>query len=512
MGSNTTDETLALVKAAQGVAMPDDVLKQFTQPSTATTGLQAYNLEAPSKKLYPVLTPLRNDIPRESGGFAIQANWKAITNINVGNQRAGVSQGQRGGVINHAVAEYLAAFRGFGLENYVTFEGNYASKNFEDVKALAVQTLLEATMIQEERLILGGNTSVALGTTPTPTLAASTTGGTLATQTLSVICVALGLQAYLDVAGVNNGGIGQSLAIASAVVPAQITRTNADGTTDTFGGGSGQKSANATVSVTGPNGSATAYVTPVVGAVAYAWYWGAAGSEVLGAVTTINSVSITATAAGTQTAASLPSSDSSTSSLDFDGLLAQTVKSGNNGYVATMATGTAGTGTGLTADGAGGIVEFEAAFVSFYTKYRLSPQKAYVNVQELVNISKKIIGNSGAPLLRLTVDLDKVAQGMTQGLTAGTKVGAYVNKLTGDIVELVVHPNMPPGTVFFYTNRLPYPLANVPAVARMLMRQDYYQLEWPLRTRKYEYGVYADGVLQHYAPFSMGIITNIANA
>ena len=45
----------------------------------------------------------------------------------------------------------------------------------------------------------------------------------------------------------------------------------------------------------------------------------------------------------------------------------------------------------------------------------------------------------------------------------------------------------------------------------MLMRQDYYSLEWPLKTRKYEYGVYADGVLQHFAPFSMGIITNIGN-
>ena len=120
------------------------------QPSSATTGLQAYNLEAPSKKLYPVLTPLRNTIARVSGGFAIQANWKAITNINVGNVRAGVSEGKRGGVITHALSEYLASFRGFGLENNTTFEAGYASKNFEDTKALAVQTTLESTMIQEE--------------------------------------------------------------------------------------------------------------------------------------------------------------------------------------------------------------------------------------------------------------------------------------------------------------------------------------------------------------------------
>jgi len=44
-----------------------------------------------------------------------------------------------------------------------------------------------------------------------------------------------------------------------------------------------------------------------------------------------------------------------------------------------------------------------------------------------------------------------------------------------------------------------------------LLRADYYQIDWPLITRKHQYGVYCDGVLQHYAPFSMGIISNISN-
>jgi hypothetical protein len=502
---NTTQETLDLLKAAQ--ATPDDIIKSFVQPSTATTGLQAYNLEAPSKKLYPILTPLRNAIPRVGGGFAIQANWKTITNINVANVRAGVSEGKRGGVINYALNEVFAAFRGYGLENSVTFEANYASKNFEDVKALAVQQTLEATMVQEERLILGGNTSVAMGTTPTPTLSAGT-GGTLADATYSVICVALGLQAYLDTVGVNNGSIGQYFDASTATVPGEITRTNADGSTDTFGGGSARKSTNATIAVDASNdGSVTASVAPVNGAMGYAWFFGAAGSEKLVAVTAINSVVITANAdAGAQAATTLPASDQSTSALDFDGLLYQAFKPGSNAYIKVMPTGTAGAGTPLTSDGAGGIVEFEEAFVNFYNKYRLSPDVMYVSSQELVNITKKIVANGGAPLLRLTMAADQ--QGSIQ---AGVVVGQYLNKVTGQQVALRVHPNLPAGTIFMYTSTLPYPLSNVSNVAQMLMRQDYYQLEWPLKTRKYEYGVYADGVLQHYAPFSMGIITNIAN-
>lgn len=500
-----TNETLELLKSAQ--ATPDDIIKSFVQPSTATTGLQAYNLEAPSKKLYPVLTPLRNTIARNSGGFAIQANWKAITNINVQNTRAGISEGKRGGKIQHDTQEYFASFRGFGLENDVTFEASYASKNFEDVKALAVQQTLEATMIQEERLILGGNTSVAMGTTPTPTVVASDTGGTLAEATYSVICVALGLQAYLDAVGTNNGSIGQYFNAATSIVPSQITRTNADGTTDTFGGGSAKKSTASTGAVSGANGGKlTCSVASVNGAVGYAWYVGVAGSEKLVAVTNINSVVITAAAdTDAQLASTLSSVDSSTSSLDFDGLLYQAFKSGSNAYIKIMPTGTAGTGTPLTSDGAGGIVEFEEAFISFYNKYRLSPSKIYLSASDLIKITKLIVANNGAPLLRLTTDIGNPAT-----ISAGMVVGEYLNKVTGQKIPLVVHPNMPTGTIFFYTDSLPYPMSNVSVVAQMLMRQDYYQLEWPLKSRKYEYGVYADGVLQHYAPFSMGVITNIA--
>lgn len=502
----TTQETLALLKVAQ--SSPDDIIKSFVQPGSATAGLQAYNLEAPSKKLYPVMTPLRNSIARIGGGYAIQANWKAITNINVNNIRAGVGEGKRGGVIAHAQSEYFAAFRGFGLENSVTFEANYASKNFEDVKALAVVQTLEATMIQEERLILGGNTSVAMGTTPTPTLVGSTTGGTLSAATWSVICVALGLQAYLDVVGVNNGSTGQYFDAATAIVPGQITRTNADGSSDTFGGGSAQKSANATVVTTGSTSSIGASVTAVDGAVGYAWFVGPAGSERLNAVTSINSVVITAASNGAaQLASTLTAVDSSTSALDFDGLLYQAVKSGSGAYVKKMATGAAGTGTPLTSDGAGGIVEFEEAFVYFYNRYRLSPTKIYVSAQELINITKKVIANGGAPLLKLNANINA----QTNAIAAGIVVGSYWNKVTGQEVPIVVHPNMPAGTIVLYTEKLPYPLANVSNVAQMLMRQDYYQIEWPLRTRKYEYGVYGDGVLQHYAPFSMGVLSNIAN-
>ena len=503
---SATTETLELLKVAQ--ATGDQALaKYFTQTGTATQGIQAYNLEAPSKKLLPILTPLRNRIPRINGGFGVQANWKAITNINAGNVRAGVAEGKRGGAINHTLSEYNASFKSMGLENYTTFEAENAAKSFEDVKALAVQSTLNGLMIQEERVLLGGNNSVALGTTPTPSLAAVTGGALTDASTYRVICVALGLQAYLDAVGSNNGSVGQVFNAASSIVPGQITRTNIDGTTDTFGGGSAQQSAAATQSTSSPNLSITATVAAVTGAVAYAWFIGiGAGNEKLNQITTINSAKFIANSnAGAQLASTLAASDNSTSSLDYDGLLYQAAKSGSNAYIAALATGTAGTGSTLTSNGSGGIIEFDVSFQYFYDVYRLSPTVIYVSSQESRNISKKIIANAGAPLLR------QIEAGGNGNLSSGWRVTSVLNTTTGDEVEIRIHPHMPAGTILFFTETLPYPLSNVGNTCQVLLRADYYQIDWPLITRKHQYGVYCDGVLQHYAPFSMGIISNISN-
>lgn len=504
----SASEILNLLKAAQSQPVVDDLHKGFTQTSTATQGLQQYDLEAPAKLLIPVLTPLRNLIPRRLGGFGSQANWKAITGINSTNQRAGVSEGNRAGLIGQTTAEYLAAYRAWGLENNVTFEADLAAQGFMDLKALAVQQLLQSLMIQEERLDLGGNTSLALGTTPTPTLVAGTVGSMATQAAASVICVALGPQAYLDVAGHNNGVTGQFFDPTTAVVPGQISKVNTDASSDTFGGGSAQKSANATVSVTGATGSIAATVAPVKGAWGYAWFVGAtAGTERLAAITSINSVVLTTYPGSGQLASTLTAVDSSTSGLDYDGLYTQTAKS-SAAYWATLPTGVAGTGTALTSDGAGGISDFELAFATFYNRYRLSPTRIFVSSQECINITKKIIANGGAPLIRFNMDVKDITEGK---INAGVVIGSYLNKVMSTLVPIQVHPMLPPGTILFFTDQLPYPLNGVADVVRKKLRRDYYQMEWPLKSRKYEYGVYADGVLQHYAPFSMGVITNITN-
>lgn len=486
---NPTQATLDAIKAAAPTALPDDIAKSISQ----STGLVFYDLEPGAKLLFPVLTPLRNEIPRVKANGGTATNWKQITAINTNRMRAGVSEGNRGGVIGTTSEDKTAAYRGFGLESFVTFEADDAAQNFDDVRALEMMNTLNATMIQEERLMVGGNTSLALGTTPTPSLAASASGGTLATATYSVICMALSLVPFRE-------------STVGAGVPETYTRTNADGSTDVVKSGAAAKSTNATAAVTGPTGSIGVTVAPVNGAIGYAWFWGAAGSEVLGALTTLNSLVITAAATGTQTAAGKFAADDSRDSLIFDGLLTQILTPGSGAYVKVLPTGVAGTGTVLTGDGAGGITQIEEAFTSFWELYRLSPDKIRVSGTTLLAMNKIIIANGGAPLIRYGLD----ANGGGAQIDAGTVVGSYLNKITNQKVKIEVHPELPSGVIMFTSTRIPYPLAGVPNPVQMKMRRDYYAIQWPQRTRKHEFGVYADGVLQNYFPPAFGVILNVA--
>ena len=498
---NPTTETLELLKSAKVL----DAAELAKAGITTAQGLVAYDLEPAAKKLYPLITPLRNSISRAGGGVGTAVHWLSVTGINVARLSPGVSEGHRGGTVSLSTTSNMAAYKTLGHESFETFEAEESGLPGTDNRALAILTTLQSLMQSEEMVLLGGNSDLALGTTSIPTLADQLTGGALPANTaFAVVCVALTLEGFLA-ASVSGG------------IQLNIARANADGSTDTYGGGADQASAPASIT-TANDGNAThglkASVAPVNGAVGYAWFWGpAAGPQLLGATTTINSVLILAAATGTQTAASLPAADNSLNGLLFDGLITQICTPGSGSYVHVMSTGAPGTGTPLTPDGAGGIVEINNALEAFWNNYRLSPDIMYVNAQELLNITAKVIAGGGAPLFRFNVDAQQGAVADVT-LTAGSVIGSYLNKFTmggGQLVRVMLHPNLPPGTILFRCERIPYPLTDVTNIIQVKTRREYYQIEWPLRTRQWESGVYYSGVLQNYFPPAFGAIFNIAN-
>jgi hypothetical protein len=496
MFENPTEETLKALKSSLDPKLHKTV--------TTGSGLVGIDLQAPAKNLYPVITPLRNSIPRKSRAAnpGLGPQWRQVTAINGSGfgSMGWVPEGQRSGTMSYTTAQKSASYVKIGEEDALTLEAEAAAQGFEDENAMVTFRLLQKMMQKEEFALLGGNTSVQLGTPTAPTLSASGSGATLPTlNPYSVIVVALTLE------GFNNASLANGVGTTKTI-------TGADGKNFTLNGGSSNKSTNTTQAVT--LGQTLFASTPVItGAIGYAWFVGAVGAETLQAITTINSVTITAPlTTGRQAATAITQDSSANPGLAFDGLLTTAFNPANLAYVASQATGTAGTGTPLTASGTGTVVEIDNMLQSMWDNYRISPTVMYVNSQEMKNIKNKCLTSSSAPLLRIEQPVDEKGFAMT----AGGRMSWYFNPFQvegGTMIPVKVHPNIPAGTLVSYAEKLPpwYQSNEVPNVCEVVTRRDYYQINWPMRTYQREYGVYAEECLVTYFPPAMGVITNIAN-
>src|SRR6202046_5212306 len=108
---NITKETMDLAKSALSSGMTKD--EALAKGVTVGTGLVYYDLQAPAKNLYPVITPLRNKIPRVSRpiGYGDSAKWKQIAGI-TGSGFDGmgwVPEGQRSGTMSYTSTQKAAA-------------------------------------------------------------------------------------------------------------------------------------------------------------------------------------------------------------------------------------------------------------------------------------------------------------------------------------------------------------------------------------------------------------------
>ncbi len=328
--------------------------------------------------------------------------------------------------------------------------------------------LLQKMMLKEEMAILAGNGSLQLGVPATPTLSSSGTGATLPSATYYVKVVALTLE------GFQNSSVPTGIATTKGI-------TGADNKPFILSGGSSNISAEANQAVT-LGAPLLCSVTPLQGAVAYAWFISSAtGIETLQAITTINSLAVTAPlSTGNQPASAITADNSANPNYAYDGLLTTALKPGSNAYVNTMATGAAGVGTVLTASGRGSVVEIDTMFQKMWDIFQLSPTVLYVNSQELKNITTKVLTNASGPLLRYDAPAD--GSGGEYQLTASGVIQYYYNPFAingGLRIPIRLHPKVPPGTILGWCENLPiqYQSNEVANVAEVKTRQDYYQVD-----------------------------------
>lgn len=504
--AETYADALVLIKAVtdlaeNGTAVPDELTKTIT----TANNMFGVDLSGPARNLFPTLTPLANMIGRTvraNPGNALQYKQILSTQGSGYNYFGFVPEGQRAGRMSYTTVPVAVPYASIGEEDKVTDEALAASAGFEDLYATASLRVLLKAKVKEEAAILAGNRTLALGTASTPILAASGSGQTLPALTYSVIVVALTQMGYLN-------------STLSAGVATQLTITGADGQTFTVNGGGSNKSTAATQAITlGQTLSATTAI--VNGAVAYAWYVGASGSETLQAITTINSATFTAPLAGSRQAATAITGDYSLDTKAFDGFLATAYlnAAAGNALVTALPTGVAGAGTQLTANGAGGVNEIDQVLKDAWDRYRVGFGTIYVSSQEQKSINKLTLSQGTTSALRYNVSVD--ASG-TAGfsIVAGGVVTAYTNPYSADgsaVIPIKIHPNLAPGTIMFVVEQLPphYVQSETPVVAEMILRKDWNVEDWARMTRAKDMGIYEQGSLAIYAPFGIGILTNIA--
>jgi len=515
---NLSQETLALFKKLR---------KDTTTAGITTgTGLNFYYLEPKAKNIYPVFYPLLASTPRVNpmfngtrvGGTAV--NWKAIVAIDPGGY-PGVSEGNRNSFMSVTERNYASTYKFLGKETQVSFQSQQTGLGFDDNVALAQLGLLNALLNDEERMLLYGNSGpasvggngYALGTTPTPVAALVTGTGMTTAKTVSAFCVALtpwGVQ----LAGTTN-------------VKLPFVRKNADSSTDIINGGTGVISAASNVvTTTGATLQVKFTVAAVVGAVGYAWFVNntdasapSKANAYFAAITSVPSyVSAADPVTANQKANAVDSSsgldlttDNSYNLLDFDGIMTWifgTSGASQAAYLSDLG------GKGLTSNGDGSILEFEAVADYLWTNFKVTPDKIYTGGNLIQAVSKAILTSSSGPgAQRIVFESNAAGQ-----ITGGTKIAQYrwkySNTAAPKVLDVMTHPWLSQGVILFDITTNPYPAAGntIPAVRRIVSLEDHFSIKWPYRKLQHELGVYCFETLEFYLPFAGAILTGVNNS
>jgi hypothetical protein len=471
---SVTNETIDLIKSAHA----GDISKAGVIAGVGpTAGFQNWNLEPAAKNLFPVTTKLRNEIPRvANGNGGSGSNYKVVTGFGSDNE-AGIVEGARGYVQTPVLVDKVAYFRTLGEEGSVTFEAQGATTGFEDSLAENTMRVLKSTMEQEERVILAGRGNTLLPATLAPSVAASA-GGALPAGNYTLIVRSL----------TSKGALASSVALG---VKLPYTATAADGSQVQRTGYFGTASPTLAVNGITANQQITATVPAVKGASGYAWFFGPAGNERLVAVTSLSVAVISALNATSQLHTALAAfTNPSVDPLVFDGLL--TIASDMSAYNLQMSGAANLSGSG------GQINELDAVLQSIYDGIRVACDKILVSSDIAIAVNAKIMQGAAHRFVQ-----------MPSEVVGGARVVTYVHPITGGTLSVEVHPFLPKGTMLVYATKVDYENANIANVMQIKTQRDYYQIAWPQRTRKYEFGVYVEETLQHYLPNSMAVISNI---
>ena len=495
---DVSQQTVDAVRMAlsSGRAVPGDpgvLAKATTQGWSIATGTVGLLLEAPAANLFPVLSPIRNWMSRHgapNGATAVQ--WRAITAINASGLKAGVPDGLRNQVVTTSERDRQQAFKSFGLDDFVTYDAQDTAQGFMDLRAEATANLLAAVMVEEEKLILGGNVT-KIGAPASLSFADTepdTAGSLTPSNTYYYGVSALTLYGFLNAASGRN----------------TVTSADSLDETDTVTG-----SHQCTAS--GAGSTATLISWPAVrGAVAYNIF-ACKTNSTKRFVATVTVPRFVMSEDPPLTGNTVNSSDETADALSFDGLIPQIQANAGSQYHDPTSLYNGGgyfidlKGAPLSADSANGVNEMDAMLKNLWDTARIGPTRIYVNSQEAESLGKLITtGGSGIGTVRWNQTLNPDG-----GVTGGLVADSYRNKYTAPrIIPIEIHPYLAPGSILALSERLPFPRTNVPTPFQLEVLREYTSYDWANVQRKWEFGVYGRECLKVYFPAGCGAMVGIA--
>jgi hypothetical protein len=483
---------------------------------TSALGYNFYDLRAPVQLSYPVNVPFRNSlarIGRVNDGWGVAAHWKATRNPGI--VYGGVQEGERNQISSPDENDYTATYKEIGVERGVTFTAQFAGEGFADNVADEHLRGLHTLWLQEESMMLLGNSGTAsgnngflLGTPATPTVSNPTAGGSVGEPlTISVFVCAI---TALGNPSNAQYGYGVFPTVANGVTTT-YARLNQDGTTTNVSCGVSKLSAVGTsgAATTSGNQTVTATTTSIKGAFGWAWYVNTTGTTAAGAylyaITQSPSVTInTVVGTSTQVATAISTTiDYSANPYDFDGLL-------------TYAASTAGAywldllGASLTSGKDGTVNEIENVLLYLWTNFQAQVDTIWCGSTARICLDKAIryagTNNTGYQFV-----YTKDSQGNLMG---GYLVQTYKSKWAmsqsgGQEIPIRTHPMLPPGAIYFDISQNPYPGSRAPFTRGMLVQREYYSIEWPLVTRQWTFGTYCHEVLAHNFPWITAVLAGV---
>ena len=449
----------------------------------STGGLHAYDLLAPSLKLVPRQTPLRNRIAR-TRGMGTAHEFKRITgysNARVGgvpNVYPGITEtgttGPWGGLdlirgprISYAGDRVSVPFCSFSISDTVSWDAQFSGQGYEDLRQFSSTSALWSAFLAEEQMLLGNRGTAsgfsgAVGTpgTVTVTSPAAATGQTAVSGA--------GANVYVSITATTLWGetalsaVGNSAVSAGDVVVASWGQVpGATGYNVFIGTGSSAPATSATWLVATTAGNSV---------------------TIQGALPTSGRAASTVNAADTPTAYDV----------GYDGILSYVLDPDRSGYLNYL-------NGPLTSD-----APFQDAFAQMYQNNAASPETILANGSDRRTLSD-LLTSSNSSSYRIVIESTDAGNNGT----VGALVSAVQNGVTGDMVELLVHRFMPRGVMPLITWNLPVPDSNVANAWAVVNVQDVMGVAWPQIQFTYDFSVYWRGTFCSYAPAWSGAIAGI---